>query len=296
MSADFSADFPSTGDWEDVTNAMATTRAMVLDFYHVPSGFSVAFKGMVNSFSDQYQSEWNTETVYGRMDPISAFQGTARTISVEWDVVASTVDEAMLNMQKCETLMSMLYPSYTRDGGGGQTSNSINASPLFKFKFGNFAHDAGSGYESIGARAKEAGLTGFIGGFTFEPDFESGIIDGPSSTSRSTTFQPGEFYPQKLTLSAEFTVLHTHDMGWKKGGDQPSWAENIGGGSLGLAQKGYPYNSPGSHQSGFEAVQGAAAEGASGGSVARTRQGAVTEGSDPGDDLSQVEGYELGLI
>jgi hypothetical protein len=291
---DWSTQFPDIREGLGYYDAEATlvNKGMVLDFYHIPSGFAVAFKGMINSFSDQYASEWNSESVYGRMDPISAFQGTARTISVEWDVVASTVDEAMLNMQKCETLMSMLYPSYAV----GEKSNTINASPLFKFKFGNFAHDAGAGYESIGARAKEAGLTGYIGGFTFEPDFDSGIIDGPSDGSLSTSFEPGEFYPQKLTLSAEFTVLHTHNMGWTAGGTDPSWAENLGAGELGQAQAGYPYNSPGSHQSGFEATKGAGSYGASGTGDARSKEAKVTEGTDPGDDMSQVEAFALGLI
>lgn len=271
---------------EAAEHSLAVNKGMVLDFFHVPSGYSVAFKGMINSFSDQYQSEWNTETVYGRMDPISAFQGTARTISVEWDVVANTVVEAKLNMAKCETLMAMLYPSY-EDGA----ANTINASPLFKFKFGNFAHDAGAGFESAGARASDAGLTGFIGGFTFEPDFDSGIIDNPDGNS-------GVFYPQKLTLSAEFTVLHTHDMGWKKTGDAPSWAENTNPSepSLGLSRGGFPYSTPGSHQSGFEGERGRGAEGASGANASRTQNNTTTEGSDPGDDGAQIEGYLLGLI
>ncbi len=100
-----------SGD-QGVTNSLAINRGMVLDFFHVPSGISVAFKGMINNFSDQYTSEWNTETVYGRMDPIPAFQGTARTISIEWDVVAGSVEESKLNMAKCETLMAMLYPTH----------------------------------------------------------------------------------------------------------------------------------------------------------------------------------------
>lgn len=216
-------------------------QGMVLDFYHVPTGYAISFKGMINSFSDQYTSEWNAESVYGRMDPIAAFQGTARTISIEWDVVASTVREAKLNMTKCETLMAMLYPTYAEDG----LSNTIASSPLFKFKFGNFAHDASKGYEAIGARANVAGLTGYISGFTFEPDFEAGIIDGPHPNNPGDTFQKGEFYPQKLTLAAEFTVLHTHNMGWTVGGadsGEPAIAENLGGGTLSLAQSGFPYD------------------------------------------------------
>jgi hypothetical protein len=225
----FADQFPDTG-YADATNTLALDRGMVLDFYHVPSGISVAFKGMINSFSDQYQSEWNTETVYGRMDPIPAFQGTARTISIEWDVVAGSVSESKLNMAKCETLMAMLYPTYETQGN----SNSIASSPVFKFKFGNFAQNAASGGRG-GGRASESGLTGFIGGFTFEPDFESGIIDNPDGDS-------GMFYPQRMTLSAEFTVLHTHDLGWKKDGAKPTWAQNQPGATgAGMATAGFPY-------------------------------------------------------
>ena len=99
----FDSQFPdmSSGTYVDLSNRLAVQRGMVIDFYHVPTGYSVAFKGMVNSFSDQYSSEWNTETVYGRMDPIAMFQGTARTISIEWDVVAASAKEAKLNMAKC---------------------------------------------------------------------------------------------------------------------------------------------------------------------------------------------------
>ena len=214
----------------DGTGKLAIDKLMVLEFFHVPSQKSVVFKAMVNSFSDQYTSEWNSESVYGRMDPISAFQGTARQISVEWDVVSASIAEAKLNMTKCETLMSMLYPSYSKGGGGD--SQTIASSPVFKFKFGNFAHNVEAGPNSAASDAKTSGLIGYIGGFTFEPDFESGIVDE----------DPGIFYPLKLTLSAEFTVLHTHMMGWSAenapGGDQMGFGRGGGAGN-------FPYNARG---------------------------------------------------
>lgn len=298
----FSDQFPDVGEgragYVDYTTGLALNKGMVLDFYHVPTGYSVAFKGMINSFSDQYTSEWNTETVYGRMDPIAMFQGTARTISVEWDVVAASATEAKLNMQKIETLMAMLYPTYADAGGLDQPqyANQISSSPLFKLKFGNFAHDASKG-DSMGARAKTAGLVGYIGGFTFEPDFESGIIDTPESSPGAGDGTAGEFYPQRVTLSAEFTVLHTHDMGWKKKGSKPRWAEQTGesgAGEMGLATQGYPYNTPGSHQAGWEGVAGRGADGASGTRIANRID--ATEGADPDDDDSSINALALGLI
>lgn len=317
----FSDQFPDVGEgragYVDYTTGLALNKGMVLDFYHVPTGYSVAFKGMINSFSDQYTSEWNTETVYGRMDPIAMFQGTARTISIEWDVVAASATEAKLNMQKIETLMAMLYPTYENAGGAASDpvfANQISSSPLFKLKFGNFAHDASKG-DSMGARAKTAGLVGYIGGFTFEPDFESGIIDTPENSppeiirgsvrgvtgkeerGGSKDGNAGEFYPQRVTLSAEFTVLHTHDMGWKKKGSKPRWAEQTGesgAGEMGLATQGYPYNTPGSHQAGWEGVAGRGADGASGTRIANRID--ATEGADPDDDDSSINGFALGLV
>ena len=204
------------GSFEDASTGLAVNRGYVLDFFHVPTGKHVAFKAMINSFNDQYTSEWSSENVYGRMDPISQFQGTQRVISLDWDVVAGSVEEAKQNMQKIQLLMSMLYPTY-ESSSGDSSATLISTAPLFKFKFGNFAMDASKGSEAASARAEEAGLVGYIGGFTFEPDFESGIME-----DRNASFGPpgsvhgmGHFFPQHIKLSAEFTVLHTHKLGWE---------------------------------------------------------------------------------
>mgnify|MGYP003152680683 CR=1 FL=1 len=195
---------------------LALNHNYVLDFFHIPTGRHVAFKAMINSFNDQYTSEWSSENVYGRMDPISQFQGTQRVISLDWDIVASSVEEAKSNMRKIQELMSMLYPTYEASSGDS-SATLISSSPLFKFKFGNFAMDASMGSAAAGARAKDAGLVGYIGGFTFEPDFESGImedIEGRFGDDDSAGGL-GHFFPQHCTMSAEFTVLHTHKLGWE---------------------------------------------------------------------------------
>ena len=66
MASDWTKQFPDLGhpgyvDYEK----FLVFKGMVIDFYHIPSGYSVAFKGMINSFSDEYSSEWNSESVYG---------------------------------------------------------------------------------------------------------------------------------------------------------------------------------------------------------------------------------------
>ena len=240
MPNDYASDFYLTradgsalvgGGHNDASTGLAVTRGSVLDFFHVPTGKHVAFKAMINSFNDQYTSEWSAESVYGRMDPISQFQGTQRVISLDWDVVAGSVEEAKRNMNKIQMLMSMLYPTYEASSGGS-SATLISTAPLFKFKFGNFAMDSSKGSEAAAARAEEAGLVGYIAGFTFEPDFESGIMEDLNGTFGGPISGMGHFFPQHIKLSAEFTVLHTHKLGFE-GSDKRNpnfpYGANMGG-------------------------------------------------------------------
>jgi len=199
-------------DFVDGSDHLFIKGGYRIEIYHVPSGRTVKFKAWVTSFSDSYQSNWNTEDVYGRMDPISTFQNTRRTISLSWDVVSAHLEEAKKNMRKCQMLFRMLYPAY--DGGGNNASN-IRQAPLFKVKFGNLISGA---KQSGGASVINSGLLGTLSGFEYSPDFESGF------------FTPGvaKMYPQTIALNAEFQVLHNFPLGWNQ--------------NKKFRTKGFPYN------------------------------------------------------
>lgn len=234
-------------NYTDYEDRYAKGKGLVLEFFHVPSGKIVKFKALITQFSDKYESGWNSEDVYGRMDPIQTFQGTKRIISLGWDVVAASLEEAKENLQKVTLLLAMLYPTYDGVGGGAST---ISAAPIFKLSFVNLIKDYGitakttdsttptavnvsqqqsrpdlftenTGNEQsilpppsrpVGAgcvgQSRHAGLVGSIGGFTYEPDFEQGVFDPPNER---------KLYPQTINLSCEYTVLHTHQLGWSRG-------------------------------------------------------------------------------
>ena len=208
----------------DETDAVAQSTQVWIDFYHVPTGNSVFFKGLIKAFSDSFQSNWNQEQVYGRMDPIVTFQNTTRTITMEWAVVASSKDEAVDNLRKCGRLFSMLYPTYAeKSSSNALNAATINAGPLFKVRFANLVQDvsnatsiddalrAGGGPTveasrmlSIPPRAEKGGLLGAIDGFNYSPNFELGAY-----------IESGEIYAKEVILSCNITVLHTHAMGWE---------------------------------------------------------------------------------
>tara|TARA_R110000824_G_scaffold218077_1_gene404550 strand:- start:990 stop:1703 length:714 start_codon:yes stop_codon:yes gene_type:complete len=175
-----------------------------LEFTHIPTSKKVKFKAFVTNFNDSYTSMWNSTEVYGRMDPIKTFQGTSRIISMDWDVVASSLEEAEANMKNCSLLLSMLYPTYEASADGTPAgAAAIKAAPLFRFKFMNLA-----------SKSTGQGLVGHLSGLNYSPDMEAGIFHWRKQGENA-------IIPQTIKLMCEFTVLHTHELGWASNNKEP---------------------------------------------------------------------------
>jgi len=215
-----------------------------LQVQHLPTKKSVYFKAFLTQFEDQYTSDWNTEQIFGRMDPVRTFRGTQRIISLGWDVVAASLDEAKDNLSTCSEFLSMLYPSYeggpqnvdapsaeqsaqtttgsantstqaaaegdvtsARQTGAptvGGNAATIQSAPLFRVKFANLIQN--TGISSSPTADINAGLIGSIDGLTYAPDLEQGFFDPPE--------EGNPLYPQTIKLSFGFYVAHDHPLGW----------------------------------------------------------------------------------
>lgn len=187
---------------QDPATNLAIKRGQFLEIYHIPSGESVVFKAYIDDFQDKYDSTWNDADVYGRMDPIRQFAGTKRVISLDWIVPSYSIAEAKFNHKKCALLFSMLYPNYDL-GSGASSATQISTAPVFKVKFGNLIQDP----SSPGGDVEDSGLVGAISGFTYAPNVEAGFVDDISE-------QYGALFPKEVKLSMEYTVFHTHGLGW----------------------------------------------------------------------------------
>jgi hypothetical protein len=192
------AKYGSGGD-----QALVTSRDMYIDFYHIATGYCVKFKAFLNNIQDQFNSSWNSQQVYGRMDPIMNFQNTQRTVSLSFSVPAVNLEEAIHNLHSIEHLVSQLYPSYQ-----GQV---IAGSPLMKIKFANLIKSARSGHSA--PDAMKGGLVAAVDGITFAPDMDAGFFIPHA----------GQVYPKSFNVDMSFTVLHTHPLGYRKGG---KWRSN----------------------------------------------------------------------
>ena len=201
--------FPSVNisSTSDLSTRITNNQTGPLQFKSMITGHKVQFKAFIESLSNSFKSTWNTENVYGRMDPVATFQNTQRTITISWVIPAANISEAQHNLNAIAALSSMLYPGYsanpvTVDRNTFSTANSISRSPLIKMKFANLINASGESGEG------SDGLLGYVDGFDHQIEVSMGFfIDNK------------RMYPKVIKLSCNFTVLHQHDLGFNENND-----------------------------------------------------------------------------
>ena len=140
----------------DGSDALANKK-QIITFYHVNSNHFVAFKAFITAYNEAYSSDWASEPVYGRADPIYMFKNTTRKITLAFKVPAATVNEAYENLTNVQKLLQYLYPNYkglrprawdpdTNNGAGGfrespghAHANTIAGAPLVRLGVMNLA-------------------------------------------------------------------------------------------------------------------------------------------------------------
>jgi len=168
---------------------------------NVPMKRDLSFPAIVTDFTDSYQSNWNNEEVYGRMDPIAIFKNTQRSLSLGFKIVPESIEAAHLLQSKLNTLIQLLYPSYTKAGVDGAVK-ILKGAPLFRIKFGNLITNSGTG---VGT-AKQTGLPGYIKNLSVTPDLEEGFMTDKKN-----------LLPKTWSINFDFQVLHDQTPGWHNG-------------------------------------------------------------------------------
>lgn len=172
------------------SNISAYVNSFNIEIVHLPSSAKVNFAAFLNSFNDSYKTNFKSQAVYGRMDPIVNYQNTTRTLSIGFTVPASSQEDAINNLNKISELIKFQYPEYTNI----ENVSGISSPPMCKMKFQNLANEYGDF------------LYGFFGGVDFVPTNESGYFIDDNNN----------LFPKEFKVSLTFTVLHTKAPGWSK--------------------------------------------------------------------------------
>ena len=93
------------------------------------------FSPFITNFSDNWNSDWASEHVFGRSDPIYQWRSTGRSISLGFKVVAQSYNEAYVNMCNISKLTRMLYPYYEQNSVALATA--VSKAPLVRIRWAN---------------------------------------------------------------------------------------------------------------------------------------------------------------
>jgi hypothetical protein len=203
----------------DGTDAYANNNRTVVSFLHIPSDRRVSFKAMITTFSDSFTSQWSGEDVYGRGDPIQIFKSTKRSITLGFDVVASTDNEAYQNLARIQELSQFTYPSYT-----GVEAQTIAQAPLVRVGFMNIITDNDDNVVDGQRTSKTKGGDGTPIPVNYNNAAESGLVCAITSLNYSsmgfekdnsnTVIGKGMALPRVINVSLSLEPLHRHQLGW----------------------------------------------------------------------------------
>ena len=241
-SREFTKDKTKLNNFVDVTDALANS-GLQIGFEHVPTGKTINFKAYITAFNETFSSDWATETVFGRIDPIAMFKQTTRNVTLSFKVVAATPSEGFENLYRVDVLRSFLYPTYASTGDKEDNAITLAQSPLVRVKVMNMLTDGAESntYDQVfgtGLMTAMDGALSIIKSMSvahnldntdvgvFHPGTsgqtpvsetdaklaELGLagIDGPQPTSVTGVI------PKMMEISMDFTVLHEKNMGWRK--------------------------------------------------------------------------------
>jgi len=219
--------------YSDGSDAYAN-RGFVVSFLHVPSNNYVHFKAFINSFNETFNSDWSSESVFGRTDPIRMFKQTTRSLTLSLIVPASSEGEGFENLGKVQSLLSFLYPTYEEV----DNALTISQSPLIRMRLMNLVRKTRQVSESDSGTMNRYDLwehysTPEVGTFrdhkiaknTLSRGAASegllGVIRNVSINHNLENLELGSFVladgvviPRAVEVTLDFDVLHEKVLGW----------------------------------------------------------------------------------
>lgn len=184
-----------------------------LKITHVATGLSAELTSFkITDFQDALSTNYNKETVFGRMDPIMTYQNTTRKISLglrKGPMGTESIIRATHDF--ISKVMRMQYPVYEE----GANSLTLSRPPLVRVEFGNYIR-SGAGH----------GLLCAMNGFAYTPQVGFTPTDSPLVRFGADRSVPGtaadsgtslEFLPKNITIKFDLDVLHEETMGFMAG-------------------------------------------------------------------------------
>jgi len=238
-----------TVPYADGSDALANIKKLYISFLHVPTNNSVFFKAFITSFNETYTSNWRSEPVFGRADPLHSFVQTGRNINLSIMVPAASESEAFENLGRVQKLIQFLYPNYESI----QQAQTISQGPLVRLKVMNLLQNMNNAADLANSQRNKApdqfykaykslgtdpnlGQLGFISSLTVNHNLENrdaGVFEKVDLKDTQEELSDTSFLeapnqgaaaavntilPKNIELVISFTPIHEHPLGWNNAG------------------------------------------------------------------------------
>ena len=211
-------DWP-TEMYYDPTDAYANLQRATISIMPTISGRAVFFKAFITTFNETYNSNWESESVFGRTDPIYMFKQTTRSITLAFKVPSVGSGEAYQNLGRIQNLIHCLYPAYTNLGN----ASTIAQSPLCRIGVLNLTPAATMSRTAQNSAGRQQyghpGRSMLAGG-------GSGVLCAIKSVGLAHNIEnaeggvyqdgPGSFLPKFIEVTMDFDVIHEKTLGWDR--------------------------------------------------------------------------------
>jgi hypothetical protein len=170
---------------------------------HVPTGMKVEFEKIsLVEYQDSVSTKYNETPVFGRMDPITSYQGTVRKVTF----ALRKQNPSKGNISK---LMAMQYPTYANSNN----ALSISQPPLIKITLGDLLTDQLCAMDGFAFTP----LTGFTAADSPIVRFGGGkeTVTIKNAEGKNVSVPNIEF--KHATMRFNLTILHEHDLGFEVG-------------------------------------------------------------------------------
>jgi len=167
------------------------------------------FSADIQSFSDNFAANVNSEATYGRIDAIKTYSGTTREISFSLKIESTTQGGNFFNDIKA--MAGRMYGQYTNTQRN--TPYILKSPPMFAIKIDPILV-GGTSVKDRGNTTISKLLPGFITSFGITYDVTKG-----------TETSSGEKVPREITLNFSFSPIHDRMGGFKENNksNTPGW-------------------------------------------------------------------------
>ena len=117
---------------------IAQRASQMIRFTSVSTNTRVEFPAFITQFSDDYQVQWGSQQIFGRIDPIKNYVSTGRRIQASFDILGRNEEVALENFKNYSRLIQMMYPVYSDPVGPNPKSRTIRAAPLLRIQYANY--------------------------------------------------------------------------------------------------------------------------------------------------------------